>query len=371
MIYVLFQLACFVLCYSDESNKIQSLLIMQKQLLVDLHNKEIEIDKNLIQLKEVPTEDAKQFIEKYPARLKAKIDLEKYEAEYKKNKEDVILGEESFQKVIKGRAALTFSDREAKAKFEDLKKENNLRFIKEKDALENQKKRTVEDIARTTKIIEENEVKLKELMQYKTNEIVKSESLNTTPTPSPTPLRTFNHSHSTETENTKDASGWGAGFIISFLLIIIVWFFIKSIKTNNSRTPTILAKRFKVQNYCEPKFALNGPGLFNVNVVGESHYQNELLSICGPKKARGANLIIDAILVLENNNKYDKNAVFVSINGLKVGYLSRENASEYRKSLASLNQSNSNVGCKAKITGGWDDGKGDEGFFGVKLDLPN
>ena len=49
----------------------------------------------------------------------------------------------------------------------------------------------------------------------------------------------------------------------------------------------------------------------------------------------------------------------------------RENAIEYRKNLISLNQSNSNAGCKAQIVGGWDDGKGDEGFFGVKLDLPN
>lgn len=371
MTSALFQLACLVLCLSDEFNKIQSVLIMQKQILIDLQNKEKEIDKNLIQLKEIPVEDVKQFIEKYPARLKAKKELEKYEAEYKKNKEDVILGEESFQKVIKGRAALTFSDREAKAKFEDLKKENNLRFIKEKDALENQKKRTVEDIARTTKIIEENELKLKELMQYKTNEIVKSESLNTIPTPSPTPLRTFNHSHSTETENTKDASGWGAGFIISFLLIIIGWFFIKSIKTNNSRTPTIPAKHFKVQNYSQPKLVLNGPGLFNVNVVGESHYQDELLSICGPKKNKGTNLVVDAVLILENTNIYDKNAVLVAINGLKVGYLSRENAIAYRKKIASLNQPNSSFGCKAKIVGGWDDGKGDEGFFGVKLDLPS
>ena len=52
-----------------------------------------------------------------------------------------------------------------------------------------------------------------------------------------------------------------------------------------------------------------------------------------------------------------------SINGLKIGYLSKENAIEYRKNLISLNQANSNAGCKAKIVGGWDDGKGDEGFF--------
>lgn len=153
MTCVLFQIVCLLLCFSEESKEIHSVLVNQKQALVDLQKKEKEIDKNLINLKETPKEDIKQFVEKYPARLKAKSDLEKYEAEYKKNKEDVILGEESFQKVIKGRSALTFADRDAKAKYEDSEKENLSKFTQEKSRLENLKKQTVKDITRTKKVL--------------------------------------------------------------------------------------------------------------------------------------------------------------------------------------------------------------------------
>ena len=83
---VLLKIACLLLCFSEEPKEIQSVLVNQKQTLTDLHNKEKEIDKNLINLKETPKKDLKQFIENYPARLKAKSDLEKYEAEYKKTK---------------------------------------------------------------------------------------------------------------------------------------------------------------------------------------------------------------------------------------------------------------------------------------------
>lgn len=370
MTCVLFQIVCLLLCFSEESKEIHSVLVNQKQALVDLQKKEKEIDKNLINLKETPKEDIKQFVEKYPARLKAKSDLEKYEAEYKKNKEDVILGEESFQKVIKGRSALTFADRDAKAKYEDSEKENLSKFTQEKSRLENLKKQTVKDITRTKKSIEENELKLKSLVPEKTNEIVKPELSKIIENQSPPPIKQFNRP--VENETNKSISCWETSCIVLILAVVAIgWLFVKSNKSNGNQTPITTYKSFSNQKFIKPDFMINGPGLFNVNAVGESNYQKELLSIHGPRKARGANLIVDAVLVLENTNRYDQNAVLISINGLKIGYLSKENAIEYRKNLIRLNQSNSNAGCKAKIVGGWNDGKGDEGFFGVKLDLPN
>jgi hypothetical protein len=370
MAYVLFQIACLLLCFSEEPKEIQTVLVNQKQTLTDLQNKEKEIDKKLINLKETPKEDIKQFVEKYPARLKAKSDLEKYEIEYKKNKEDAILGEEAFQKVIKGRSALTFADRDAKAKYEDSEKENLSKFTQEKSRLENLKKQTVEDITRTIKGIEESELKLKLLIPEKTNEIVKTEPPKIIQNQSPSPIKQFNRP--VENETNKTISCWQSSSIVLILAVVAIgWLFVKSKKSRGNQIPITTYKSSNNQKFIKPDFIINGPGLFNVNAVGESNYQKELLNIHGPKKARGTNLIIDAVLVLENTNRYDKNAVLISINGLKIGYLSKENAIEYRKILISLNQANSNAGCKAQIVGGWDDGKGDEGFFGVKLDLPN
>ena len=207
-------------------------------------------------------------------------------------------------------------------------------------------------------------------MPEKTNEIVKPEPLKVIQNQSPSPIKQFKHP--VENKTNKSFSCWETSSIVLILAVAAIGLlFVKSNKSNGNQIPITTYKSSKNQKFIKPEFMINGPGLFNVNAVGESNYQRELLSIHGPKKAKGTNLIIDAVLVLENTNRYDKNAVFISINGLKIGYLSKENAIEYRKNLISLNQSNSNAGCKAKIVGGWDDGKGDEGFFGVKLDLPN
>ncbi|MEI7489681.1 MAG: hypothetical protein WCJ72_20135, partial [Chryseobacterium sp.] len=243
-------------------------------------------------------------------------------------------------------------------------------FTQEKSRLENLKKQTVEDVTRTIKGIEESELKLKLLMPEKTNEIVKPELLKIIQNQSPSPIKQFNRS--VENETNKSISCWEtSSIVLIFAVVAIGWLFVKSNKSNGNQIPITTYKSSNNQKFIKPDFIINGPGLFNVNAVGESNYQKELLNIHGPKKARGTNLIIDAVLVLENTNRYDKNAVLISINGLKIGYLSKENAIEYRKILISLNQANSNAGCKAQIVGGWDDGKGDEGFFGVKLDLPN
>lgn len=116
--------------------------------------------------------------------------------------------------------------------------------------------------------------------------------------------------------------------------------------------------------------AISGPGDFEIEVVGESHYQQALERICGGRSEDGAEEYVTAILVLEDTNPYDKMAVRVDIEGHTVGHLSRDNARAYRRQLKAAGHPRLTATCNAVIRGGWDRGGGDRGHFGVRLDLP-
>jgi hypothetical protein len=70
------------------------------------------------------------------------------------------------------------------------------------------------------------------------------------------------------------------------------------------------------------------------------------------------------------HNPYDSKAIRVDIQGNTVGYLSRENARQYRKRLEKAGHKGMTATCFAMVVGGWDRGSGDKGHFGVRLDLP-
>ncbi len=116
---------------------------------------------------------------------------------------------------------------------------------------------------------------------------------------------------------------------------------------------------------------LPGPGDFAVEVVGESHYQSAIEAAAGGRTEDGCEHIVDAFLILEDSNPHDSKAVQVRIDGQVCGYLSRDNARQYRMQLKAVGLPNVSARCKAKIVGGWDRGPDDRGFFGVRLDLPH
>lgn len=105
-------------------------------------------------------------------------------------------------------------------------------------------------------------------------------------------------------------------------------------------------------------------GSFATEVVGESHYQQNLLKLCGEKTPEGVEKYFEADLIAENANPHDPNAIRVDIQGLTVGYLSRQRALEWRKSNRSRGQR-----CIAVVRGGWDRGPEDNGYFGVWIDV--
>lgn len=118
----------------------------------------------------------------------------------------------------------------------------------------------------------------------------------------------------------------------------------------------ILTKRHKKQTVITEK-----PIEYLFDIVGEQSYQANLRKIAGPKQERSKYVEVMARVVSEPFNAYDKNAVKIEINGLTVGYLSRDDA----KLLAGkvINQT-----VPALINGGWLDDSS-EGSYGVKLGI--
>lgn len=111
---------------------------------------------------------------------------------------------------------------------------------------------------------------------------------------------------------------------------------------------------------------LSGGGRFDTNVVGEQHYLKTIADLLkGESK-----VILDALLILDDKNPYDKNAVKVNIENQHVGYLSRELAVTFRKYLKKLERPTASVRCRAKLTQS-PPRENNKKYFDVYLDLPD
>ena len=79
-------------------------------------------------------------------------------------------------------------------------------------------------------------------------------------------------------------------------------------------------------------------GRVDLDVVGESYRQENLWQLAGGRRNRKerVRVAVCAVLVPEADNPYDSNAVSVWVDGLKVGYLSRDDARRYRPGLVAL-----------------------------------
>jgi hypothetical protein len=107
-----------------------------------------------------------------------------------------------------------------------------------------------------------------------------------------------------------------------------------------------------------------GFGNFVQKVAGESHYQAALEKIAGPKTDANADYRTVAHLVPEPKNKYDRNAIRVEIDGVKVGYIPKEDTGLFNVVLKGRRGI-----VEARINGGWDRGKRGQAMFGVELDV--
>ncbi len=104
----------------------------------------------------------------------------------------------------------------------------------------------------------------------------------------------------------------------------------------------------------------------DLEVVGESFYQDNLWRLALARPGEPVRVEITAVLVAEDDNPYDSNAIAVWIDGLRVGHLSRENACAYRPGLLAQQRAHRMpIALTGVITGGGlrDDGPGRLGVF--------
>lgn len=94
-------------------------------------------------------------------------------------------------------------------------------------------------------------------------------------------------------------------------------------------------------------------GRHDLEVVGESHYQEALWQVVGGRRIDPVQMEVEVVFLAETDNPYDPKAISVWIDGMKVGYLAREDAEEYRPGLIALQDRHAkNIGCRGVVVGG-------------------
>ena len=116
-------------------------------------------------------------------------------------------------------------------------------------------------------------------------------------------------------------------------------------------------------------FFLRGSATFGVEVVEGDHYQTVFEAICGPRVPSGIHRLVTAVLVLDDKNRQDRNAVRVEVQGKPVGHLRRETGILYRQQLQARGTPKAIGRCQAVITGGWLSSDGRKGDYEVALDI--
>ena len=113
---------------------------------------------------------------------------------------------------------------------------------------------------------------------------------------------------------------------------------------------------------------IRGNGRYEVDVVGESFYADSFTELARRHRPEHNDdeSFGDAVLTLEDDNPHDKNAVAVHIEGLQVGYLSREMAADFRQAIQRDGlQHHRQFAAAARLYWG-----GEEALQSVTIDLP-
>lgn len=158
-----------------------------------------------------------------------------------------------------------------------------------------------------------------------------------------------------------------SGVAITIIAYFIIWVRVsknKNIQTSiqPSSNPDATAPKnywLKIEDfYNNPVDIKSDAGtymdMFRFEAVGESNYQYELDKLMPDeeKQKDKHKVYYIAKLQFEDKNEYDKNAIAVEIDGMKVGYIPREENKALRKKLKSISQHKQSFSCMAAIIGG-------------------
>jgi len=119
----------------------------------------------------------------------------------------------------------------------------------------------------------------------------------------------------------------------------------------------------------EPEVAvvprLVGTGKYAIEVVPEDDCSGGLDRICRSKIDGGVDMMLRARLILENDDRFERQAIRVSIRGCTVGYLPRTSARDFRRAAMYVGLGRTLIfECAAIVRGNTD-------HYSVWLDLPN
>lgn len=104
--------------------------------------------------------------------------------------------------------------------------------------------------------------------------------------------------------------------------------------------------------------------IVEVEVRGESHHQDALAAIAGPKEETAKQFLVGVTLRCEPNNEYDENAVRVEVMGQLLGHVGREHAAVISPALH--NKCGGVIEARGLIVGGWRD-RDSEGHYGIRV----
>jgi hypothetical protein len=93
----------------------------------------------------------------------------------------------------------------------------------------------------------------------------------------------------------------------------------------------------------------NGGGTFSSYAVGHPHHQEALKSIFSDRTPENNEKLVEAVLVIDDANPYNSQAVRVNIQGQTVAYLNDGNAKQFRKKMKEKGSSEIKATCVAKI----------------------
>lgn len=105
-------------------------------------------------------------------------------------------------------------------------------------------------------------------------------------------------------------------------------------------------------------------GHAEVEVVGESEHQDEILELTGGQRRYGG---VDVEAVASLHPRFE--GVEVRIHDLPVGYMAPADAARFAGDIEDSISTHDRASCRARIRGGWDRGGDDVGLFGVVLYL--
>jgi hypothetical protein len=102
-----------------------------------------------------------------------------------------------------------------------------------------------------------------------------------------------------------------------------------------------------------------------IEVVGESHYQDALERLAGPRNEFSKFELVGVTLRCDPDNPHDRYAIRVECQGQLVGYVKRGFCGIFHPAIA--RRFGGALECAGVIVGGWDRGMRDRGMFGIRV----